>query len=171
MENSTQSPLTQQVQQLQTRYYSLPQRDRMMLNILAVFFAIVVLIYGVVIPASEYSAEADKVYQKNLADLQWLKSKVPEIRASKSGRQTKSAAGKSMLSIAASTSKKQKIVFKRTEPEGENGLRIWLENVSFNDTILWLDTLNSQYGFGVKQVNIDRQDIPGTANMKLVLYR
>ncbi len=171
MENLKQLPIAQLLQSLQSRYWSLPHRDRLALTALGGFFLVLILVYGIILPAHEYSKSADADYQKYKDEYQWFKSKESEVRALTSVKQTSRSSGKSMLSLANSSAKQRKISFKRTEPEGDNGLRVWLENVNFNDIVLWLDTLKNRYGVVAKQINIDRQDVAGKANAKIVLLR
>ncbi len=171
MENQKISPIAQTVQMLKSKYWALPHRDRLALNLLSIFFSILFFVYGVFLPAHNYAKDADVSYAKNNEEYQWFKSKEPEVRALKNVARTVRTDDKSMLSLASSTAKQRNLTFKRTEPEGDNGLRVWLEDVSFNDLIMWLDTLNSRNGVVPKQISIDRQETPGKASAKIVLER
>lgn len=58
---------------------------------------------------------------------------------------------------------------KRVEPEGQDSVRVWLEQASFDDLVRWLDALQHQHGVRVANVVIERQDTPGTVNARVAL--
>ena len=57
----------------------------------------------------------------------------------------------------------------RMQPEGDSTVSVWFNDVVFNDLINWIVRLNEREGVGIQQISIDRQDNPGTVNVRLVL--
>ncbi len=60
---------------------------------------------------------------------------------------------------------------KKIESSGKNGARVTLSEASFNQTMIWLNTLSKHNGIQVISANIERSDKPGRANARLTLER
>ena len=58
---------------------------------------------------------------------------------------------------------------KRIQPDGDDKIRLWLEQASFSALIKWLDTMQRQHGIRVDAATVDRQEATGVVNAKLVL--
>ena len=60
---------------------------------------------------------------------------------------------------------------KKIESSGKNGARVTLSEASFNQTMIWLNTLSKHNGIQVISANIERSDKLGRANARLTLER
>ena len=62
---------------------------------------------------------------------------------------------------------------RRSQPTSTNGVRIELEGVAFDDLVLWLGDLSSQYGMHVQagSLSANSQVGPGRINASLTLER
>ncbi len=58
---------------------------------------------------------------------------------------------------------------KRIEPEGQNSVRVWLEQAAFDDVIQWLQNLKRDYGIHTADIVIERQAAAGRVNARLTL--
>lgn len=58
---------------------------------------------------------------------------------------------------------------KRVEPQGEGGLRVQLEQVGFDQMLVWLSSLEREQRVAVVNVVIDRQPASGRVNARLIL--
>ena len=54
-------------------------------------------------------------------------------------------------------------------PSGENGLRLRLEGASFDSMVVWLASLQQQYGVSVSDATIDAAGAPGLVNASITL--
>jgi general secretion pathway protein M len=59
----------------------------------------------------------------------------------------------------------------RLQPEGDNTVRIWLEDVPFDALVRWLGDLQTRYGVRVDNADIERESGPGLVNARLTLMR
>jgi general secretion pathway protein M len=59
----------------------------------------------------------------------------------------------------------------RLQPEGDNTVRIWLEDVPFDALVRWLGDLHTRYGVRVDNADIERESGPGLVNARLTLMR
>ena len=62
---------------------------------------------------------------------------------------------------------------RRSQPTTSNGIRVEFENVAFDDLVLWLDDLGSQYAMQVASgsLSTSSQEAPGRVNATLTLER
>ncbi|MDG2107835.1 MAG: type II secretion system protein GspM [Woeseiaceae bacterium] len=62
---------------------------------------------------------------------------------------------------------------KRSQPSGENGIRVEFESVSFDELIIWLGDLGEQYAMYVQSgsFSTSSQTAPGRVNASLTLER
>ena len=59
----------------------------------------------------------------------------------------------------------------KIESSGKNGARVVLNEASFNQILIWLNTLATYNGIQVVSANIERAKTPGRANARLTLER
>lgn len=156
------------IQRLSRRFNNLARREQLALIILTVFTAIMVLIYGVMMPANDYKQRAEQNYRSALDTLSWMEENKPLVSQNFSMHEARDP-GQSLLGIANQTSKSFRLSFKRYQPVGENGLSLWLDAVSFNNVVLWLERLDKRYNIIVKEIAVDREESKGLVNVRLVL--
>ena len=60
---------------------------------------------------------------------------------------------------------------KKIESSGKNGARVTLDAASFNQMLVWLNTLATHNGIHVVSANIERADTSGRANARLTFER
>lgn len=156
----------QTYQSLEQKYNALSDKDRLWVNILAVLLA-VFLIYQIVVgPALGYLSSASKSYQKQLESYEWMIAKEPETRA-----QLESSQGSregSLLSIASATAKTHELSFNRFEPISDDRVRLWLEQVKFNNIVNWLGELEANQGISAVDISLDSA-APGYVSVRLTL--
>lgn len=59
----------------------------------------------------------------------------------------------------------------RLQPDGEKQIKVWLEDVSFDALVPWLQELETRYGILVQSVDIERESAAGLVNAQLGLAR
>ncbi len=146
-------------------FTSLNVRDQKILKILALLFLVALMFTWIWQPSNIAQQKAAKKFNVELKFHQNMKENA--FRFSGIG-QTNTSNNGSILSLVNNTAKAKNIVLKRFEPEGKNGLRIWLDQVHFNSTIDWLETLEKDKGIRIEQVSIDKVS-PGIVNLRAVL--
>ena len=149
----------------QTWFSSLSPRDQKMLKSLGLLFLLALMFTWVWQPSHDAQQKAQNKFNAELKFHQNMKENAFRF----SGKQSASVDNNgSILSLVNNTAKAKSIVLKRFEPEGEKGLRIWLDQANFNATIDWLETLEKDKGITIKQVSIDKVK-PGIINLRAVL--
>ena len=161
---------TSKITEIKQRLDAMPAKDRRALLLLTLFVAAVILIYAIMLPAHRYANDAAELHQQRAEILAWMQaneSAARKLQAQPAKRSNPS--GQSLLSLATQHAQSNHLSFKRFEPFGEGGLRVWLDNASFNSLLQWLTTLQQKNGVLVKQVSIDRASKSGRVSAKLEL--
>lgn len=78
---------------------------------------------------------------------------------------------RSLLAVTDSTARAGGLAesLKRIEPEGSDGVRVWLEGASFDRFVSWLALLGNNHGINPESVSMERADAPGQVNVRLTL--
>jgi general secretion pathway protein M len=159
---------SQLAQKFLNYYQSLAMREQLYLKLLLIFLLLVFVVFALLLPAGNYNSRAQSHYQTAFENLQWMqqnKARVSDSMLQKSQRDD----GQSLLGVANNLSKGYQLSFKRYEPVGENGLSLWMDNIVFNNLILWLERLEKRHGINVQEISVEGQGEQGLVNVRLVL--
>lgn len=106
---------------------------------------------------------------KQTKNLKWMKSSLQEVRQFQgSARSGQTGPLLSQVEQTASQSKLQNNI-RKIQPEGEQGVRIWMDNAGFDDILMWLERLQKQHGIEVTDISVERQPEQGRVNLRLLL--
>ena len=108
--------------------------------------------------------------------LVWMRQASEQVKQlrSQSPNFTKKASQSSLMSIVDSSAKRAKIrkPIQRIEPEGKDGVKLWIENVNFDSLVRWLGEMERRHGVLVKRATITRHEqTTGHVNSRLSLER
>ncbi len=81
--------------------------------------------------------------------------------------------GRSLLAVVDQTGKEGGLgsAITRMQPEGDNTVRVWLEQADFVAVLRWLALLENTYGVAVVEAAVDRETQPGLVRVRLGLVR
>jgi len=153
-------------------FTSLAPRERAMVSIAAVVVALA-LVYAVAWnPLTASVSRLQQSVEEQQALKQWMQQAAAEVN------QLRGAAGasddhRSLLAVVDQTSKQSQLgpAVKRIEPDGQELVRVSLEQASFDDMMSWLGSLQRSFGVSVADVSIDRQAASGRVNARITLKR
>jgi len=152
---------------------NLDPRERMMAAAGAtslVLFLLYILVWSPI--HSGYDTLRDTVGEQRTTALWMQDSAQTLIRLKRSsGRAAQGLGGRSLLSVADSTARAGGLgpALKRVEPEGSNGVRVWLDGASFDVLVKWLGTLSTIHGVNAETVTMERSGAAGRVNARLTL--
>ncbi|MFO7603264.1 MAG: type II secretion system protein M [Gammaproteobacteria bacterium] len=120
-------------------------------------------------PLMERAEHLREQVETQTRQLQWMRASLAEVRqlqGSAAGSQTGS-----LLSQVEQTATQGKLraSIRKIQPEGEKGVRIWMDNAGFDDALLWLETLQKKHAIEVADFSAERQADAGRANLRLLL--
>ncbi|MEJ2576432.1 MAG: type II secretion system protein M [Gammaproteobacteria bacterium] len=104
--------------------------------------------------------------------LAWMKVAAEEVRSHRSQAAAASdGEARSLLSQLESEAKAAGLskYIKRMQPDGATGVRVWLEDLRFDEVLAWVGEVSGERAVAVKDFVADRTDREGTVNVRLVL--
>ena len=152
---------------------SLNTRERQML-MSGVGLLVIILLYLMVWePLSEQREELKTSVRAQQNTYAWMQQAESEIKklAGRS-RQEKNHEG-SMLGTISNSAKLilKGAVLKRVEEDRQQGVRVWIEQVAFDDLVRWLGQIQQQYGIRVSSLVSEKHNKSGRVNVRLILQR
>jgi len=148
---------------------NLNERERRMVLIGGVA-AVVLVLFGVVLPLETSVSKAQDRIEKKQADLLWMRTVGPEL-ASAGPAITRPATQESMLVIVDRAAREAGLggSLVNSEPTGQGGLRVRLDKAPFGLIVGWLARLADQHGIRVESATMDNSGEPGVVNAGIVL--
>lgn len=153
-------------------YTNMTARERQMV-VSAVVFVVLFIIYQA---WTSFTAHSDNL-QRRVANQQntvaWMQQAAREVKSLRGsevvGERPK---GKQLLlGLIDRTAKQNQLAgnLQKVQPEGEQGVRVWMENAAFNQVVSWLDVLQYKHGLVVSDVSMDGQDTAGMINVRALI--
>jgi general secretion pathway protein M len=151
----------------------LDPQERLLVYGAAAILGVLILYVVLVHPFhSSYDKLRDSVEERR-ATLQWMQESALTVKQLKSANPVagKGLGGRSLLSVTDDAARAAGLgpALKRVEPDGSTGVRVWLENASFDSVIGWLDVMASRYGVDVDSASMERTETRGRINARLSL--
>jgi general secretion pathway protein M len=151
----------------------LEPRERLLLYAVAGVLGIILLYLILIRPLHTRYHQLVTAVQEQRTTLQWMQQSAIKVRQLKSISPAAAAGlgGRSLLSVTDTSARAAKLgsALKRVEPEGDNGVRVWLDNAAFDSFIGWLDVMASRYGADVDTITLERSEAVGRVNARVTL--
>lgn len=165
----------EQLQQLKQWFNSLPQKEQWMVSgtgLLILITLFYLIIWEPVHVGLETEQQKKQSQKEILVWMQQASSEVKTLRAS-GGRSTIRDKNKPTTLVIEQTITNAglKSSVKKIESSGNNGARVTLNEASFNQILVWLNTLSTHNGIQVVSANIERGSKSGKANARLSFER
>lgn len=164
-----------QLEDIQNWYHGLQQRERQLV-LAASIVVITTLLYLIVWePIVNGVSDQTQKYESQMDILDWMQTAAIEVRTLKATgaakRQTNSSQPVTLLVEQSATAAGLKPFIRKLESTSDKGARITIDEASFDQLLLWLNTLQTQYGISVTSANLDRVEKPGAVNARMTLSR
>lgn len=163
------------VGKLIAQYDQLPRRDQQALFVLAIAVFLGLLYFAIWRPAAGFHDQAVSA-RENAEDLLiWMQANRPNMQrlAGATGGDTPSTSsigsGRELMAVVTRSAGEAGLSLQRFEPSGENAIRVWLEEVPFNQVAAWLERLHTEHGIVIDQASLDRKNSPGQVSVRLTL--
>jgi general secretion pathway protein M len=129
-------------------------------------------LYEPLLLAREQAVNRVQSQQALLGHLQQV-AKEAEMLKGRSGMVPSSRGKRSVLSAVDQSSRSSgiKSSIKRLTPEGNDRVRLWLEEVEFDRLMRWLAGVNLSDGLVVDDINISSEDEAGLVRLNLTLMK
>lgn len=143
-------------------FQALSARDQLVVKGLAVFCAVSLVFLLVYAPLIKDQSKLQKRLDRAVATYDNIAENAHRFGGAGG------SSGAPILSVVTQQARSQAITLSRYEQDG-SGLRVWVENVSFDEGIAWLESLKAKHGIRVSQINIDRKENPGWVDIRATL--
>ena len=150
-------------------FNQLQPRERQLVLVAMLVFAIFLPYQLIWSPLLNRADRLQQQVNQQTAQLQWMRNALREIPQLQGGSGNKSSA--SLLSVVEQTANQGKLRsnIRKIQPEGEQGVRIWMDNAGFDDVLMWLEQMKKQAGIEVVDMSAERQAESGRVNLRLLL--
>lgn len=153
---------------LKDKYNHLEGQEKKLLIFAGIFLTIFLFYFAVYQPMASSISSLQKSNSENQKLLIWMSQSAASIKGSTGGsKRAKSRGGRSLNQLINSTASRAKISISRSQPRDNNQYQIWLDQVVFNELLLWLDQLQKDYGIFVSNINLGTSDKSGFVRVNL----
>jgi general secretion pathway protein M len=160
---------------MMTWWNKLSTRERWIVGVGAGLVAVLLFYALVWHPLQRNLAALQQSVGELRTDVTWMRQAAGDVKRLNNTPETNSqntpARDESLLVFVDRTARSAGLgsAVKRVEPQGANQLQIRLEQVSFDQMIRWLGSLQQEHGIAVINAVVDRQTQSGRVDARLVL--
>lgn len=160
-----------QLDDLSAWYHGLQARERMLVAGTAVIVLVTLFYISTWEPLHTGLAEQQQQQFANQKSLAWMQQASAEAKALKAaGNRTRKSSGNQAITLVLEQTSKNSAIknnLSKLESSGKDGARVTLDGASFDQMLIWLNTLQQNHGIVVSSASIDRADASGTVNARL----
>ncbi|HEY1315565.1 MAG TPA: type II secretion system protein M [Steroidobacteraceae bacterium] len=151
---------------LRAWYDGLQQREQRMVSFGGVVVAVLLLLFGLLMPLQSAVSNAVARNAAKREDLAWMQVNATEVRAA--GGAVATDTGEAPVVLVDRVGRESGLgnALRGTQPNG-TGVRVQLEAAPFDTLVAWLATLDEHYGLAVESITVDRAARPGIVNASI----
>mgnify|MGYP000582593151 FL=1 len=148
---------------MKTWWQQLNIREQRLVVVMSALISIFIL-YGLIWQPMNESIETSKLkIERQQKLLTWVQESAQRYQQAK--RNGGRSSGESLSSIVNRTSRLEKITITRMQPQGDD-LQVWIDEISFNQLLSWLEKLASRDGLQVKNIDLSKADQQGVVRVR-----
>jgi|TARA_B100000315_G_C14594369_1_gene597840 general secretion pathway protein M len=154
---------------LRESYAQLALRDQVALKVLALFFVVLICVFGMWQPLQAFVDDSQALRDSNRDLIQLMRDTEKQARSISGISRSNRNSGQSLLILVSRSAKSANIALDKLQPEGTDSVSVWFEDVSFNDMMRWLEKLEADESVHVHQISVNRLQKSGSVSARLVL--
>jgi general secretion pathway protein M len=147
-------------------YAGLQQREQRTVAIGAVTVAVLILVFGILMPLHSAVSNAVRRNETRREDLKWMQINAPEVRAALN--LLPADRGEAPVVMVDRVAREHGLAdaLRGTQPSA-SGVRVQLESAPFDTMVAWLAALDERYGLAIETITLDRTAKPGLVNASI----
>ncbi len=149
-----------------TWYSGLQTREQRLVLFGGIAVAVLVLFGAILLPLESAVSAAVQERDTKRADLAWMNSNLPEIRAGSATLAPDTGEAPMVLVDRIGREAGLGTAMRGTQPSGA-GVRVQLEAAPFDTLVTWLATLEERHGLAIESISVDRAARPGLVNANI----
>jgi general secretion pathway protein M len=164
--------MRQHLQPYIDRYNQLAQREQRLLLVTAVVILVTLLFLLVWEPVFKARDSARAQLSDARALAQQLERAASQVVVARPAGAAAANRDRSLLAIVDQAARSGTLGKQpnRIQPDGDDAVRVWVEDIALERLLRWMAELESRHGLTVVSADIERRD-PGQANARLQLGR
>ena len=150
---------------------SLNPRERRLVIGSAAFLALFMLYQLTWAPFANGVANMQTKVNAQRQDLLWMQSAADEVQSLRGGGGRRANHSGSLLGLIEKTARERGLgsAIRKVQPEGQNGVRVWMDKVAFDAAMTWLDELQDKQGVMVSSFSAETTPDIGRVNIRLLV--
>jgi type II secretory pathway component PulM len=152
------------------QYYARLSEREQRIALLGGIAALFLLILAVVLPLQRHVGELEQRVERKRDDLVWLRSMAPQLAGLRNSGPP--PLRESLVVVVDRTARQAGLerALVGSQPSGDGGLNVRLEQTAFDGLVSWLSQLREGYGVRVDSAVVEAGSNSGTVNATLVLH-
>ena len=156
------------IKELTDKFKTLENREQKIL-VSGLIFVVLFIVYSLIY--KPMTSSIDSLQKSNVENQQlrlWMAESAAAIKNSSGTKSsTNKRRGRSLNEVINSTASTVKISISRSQPRDNNQYQIWLDQIVFNELLVWLNVLQKDYGVFVSNINLGTTDKKGLVRVNL----
>lgn len=160
------------VERLRRAYDRLSARDRLLVIVGTTLFLLLILLFAVWMPLDQRVDRLRDTVDRQLTLRAWMSDAAREVQQLRaSGGSARRVEDQSLLAFTDRTAREAGLggALRRVEPEGNDRVRIVLEQASFDTVATWLEQLVERFHVRIANITVERREEAGLVNVRVVL--
>lgn len=142
----------------------LQEKEQRLVVLMVVMVTIFLFYHLIWSPINDGLTKESKKLERNQALLTYVQQNTSRYQSALKNGGSKAANG-SLLSIVNRVAKSYQININRVQPQGDD-IQVWIEQIAFNQLLLWLDDLSQKQGLTIKAIDISEGDEQGLVKVR-----
>jgi len=161
------------LQSIKTWFQGLKSSERQLVVAAGALLGVAFVYWALLAPLSRAVHTRETRIERKQQDLAWMRSMSGPIQQLTAARPGNGVGGESLVVLIDRSARQAGVASALTgqSPNGDQGMRVRLENAPFDSVVLWLASLQQQYGIAIESASIDRAGKPGVVSASIVLVR
>jgi len=148
---------------MKTWWQQLNLREQRLVIVMSALISVFILYSVIWQPMNESIAKSKAKIDRQQALLTWVQENTQRYQQAK--RNGGGSSGESLSSIVNRTSRIEKITITRMQPQGDD-LQVWIDEISFNQLLSWLERLSVRDGLQVKSIDLSKAEQQGVVRVR-----
>jgi general secretion pathway protein M len=151
------------------QYYAKLSAREQRIALIGGIAALLLLVLAIVLPLQRHVGTVEQRVERKRDDLLWLRSMAPQLVGLRTSGPP--PLRESLVVVIDRTARQSGLerALVGSQPSGDGGLNVRLEQTSFDGLMAWLSQLRENFGVRVESAVVETGNAAGTVNASLVL--
>ncbi len=144
-------------------------REKKILILGGVALSVIIVFQWLLLPVIHYFHDLKSQVEHQTTLLTWMKQAESKINPGNNASIQQPVSDKTLLNILSISLNEQGIQPTQVRQDGKNNVNINFHRVVFNELLLWLHQLLSEYSVTIEQLTLSQTDTPGIVQGEIII--